>query len=109
MQKKKIEYLQYKLNYEENKKKWDLKIAVQAGDAQDRMKELIEIQTKNESYIAELETQNSRLSKENKIYKDYLVKEQYKFSFEKLQDMIKHSEKDLIELKKAEKEDNELQ
>ena len=39
------------------------------------------------------------------IYKDYLVKEQYKFSFDKLQDMIKHSENDLIELKKAEKED----
>lgn len=42
MQQKKVEYLQYKLNYEENKAKWDLKIAVQAGDAQDRMKELIE-------------------------------------------------------------------
>ena len=108
MQKKKIEYLQYKLNYEENKKKWDLKIAVQAGDAQDRMKELIEIQTKNEDYIKELETQNSRLSKENVIYKDYLVKEQYKFSFDKLQDMIKHSENDLIELKKAEKEDQQI-
>ena len=49
------------------------------------------------------------MAKENKIYKEYLVKEQFKFSFDKLQDMIKHSERDLIEWKKAEKEDQNLQ
>lgn len=75
MQEKKIEFLQYKLNYEENKKKWDIKIAVAAGDAQDRMKALIEDATKNENNIKELEITNSRLSKENKVYKDYLIKE----------------------------------
>jgi hypothetical protein len=66
------------------------------------MKDLIECHTNDEEKIKELELKNARLLKENKIYKEYLVKEQFKFSFEKLTDMIKHSERDLIEWKKAE-------
>jgi len=40
MQEKKLEYIQYKLDYQENKRKWDKKIEAMAGDAIERMREL---------------------------------------------------------------------
>lgn len=42
MQKKKLEYIQYKLDYQENKRKWDRKIEAMAGDGIERLRELAE-------------------------------------------------------------------
>jgi hypothetical protein len=40
MQGNKLEHLQYKLDYQENKRKWDRKIEPMAGDVIERMREL---------------------------------------------------------------------
>ncbi len=53
---KKIEHEQYKLDYLENKRKWDRKIEVAAGDSIDRMRELQANEEKFSKQIAELET-----------------------------------------------------
>ena len=47
MQEKKLEYIQYKLNYEEYKRKWDRKMETDAGDHLNRLQELIDYEQKS--------------------------------------------------------------
>lgn len=98
MQEKKLEYIQYKLDYEENKRKWDKKIEAMAGDAIERMRELEANERANTARIAELETENSRLAKENKLFKEFIMNNKYEVHIEKIEDMIRRSEKELIEI-----------
>ena len=98
MQEKKLEYIQYKLDYEEHKKKWDRKMATDAGDHLDRLKELQIYETKSIKDLAELELKNSRLVKENSVLREYFMNNKYQINIEKIEEMIKRSEKELFEL-----------
>ena len=102
MQEKKLEYIQYKLDYQENKSKWDRKVEAMAGDAIERMRELTKNEEKHAGQLAELETQNSRLVKENKVFREFIMNNSYHLNIEKIEEMIKKSEKDMIELNLAE-------
>jgi hypothetical protein len=102
MQEKKLEYIQYKLDYQENKRKWDRKVEAMAGDAIERMRELTKNEEKHAGQLAELETQNSRLMKENKVFREFIMNNSYHLNIAKIEEMIKKSEKDMIELNLAE-------
>lgn len=41
---------------------------------------------------------NSRLVKENKVFRDYVMTNNYELNIEKIEEMIKRSEKELIEM-----------
>ena len=98
MQEKKLEYIQYKLDYEEHKRKWDRKMETDAGDHLNRLKELQEYETKSIKDLAELELKNSRLGKENRVLREYFMNNKYQLNIEKIEEMIKRSEKEMFEL-----------
>ena len=55
MQKKKLEYIQYKLDYQENKRKWDRKIEALAGDGIERLRDLAESEENSQKKLSDLE------------------------------------------------------
>ena len=64
--------MQFKINFEENQKKFRQKIEANAGDVAKHMKELTDQQAKDKDRIAQLSLQVQRLKKENLTYKNYV-------------------------------------
>jgi len=48
--------------------------------------------------LAELELKNSRLGKENRVLREYFMNNKYQLNIEKIEEMIKRSEKEMFEL-----------
>ena len=69
-----------------------------AGDHLNRLKELQEYETKSIKDLAELELKNSRLVKENRVLREYFMNNKYQLNIEKIEEMIKRSEKEMFEL-----------
>lgn len=75
-----------------------MKIEATAGDHIFRMRELEQSEQKALTTLAELETANSRLSKENKLFREFVLNNRYQLDIEMVESMIKRSEKELIQL-----------
>jgi hypothetical protein len=61
-----------------------LKLEATAGDHLFRMKELEESENKALTTLAELEITNSRLTKENKLFREFVLNNRYQLDIEKV-------------------------
>ena len=62
---------------------------------------MIEYEQKSIKDLAQLEIDNSRLVKENRVFREVILGDKYRLSIEKIEEMIKRSENDIFELSKA--------
>ena len=83
---------QFKLNYHEHKRKWDLKVSANAGDVTDQLMDLTKANDDYQVKLDKMEAELNRYKKENLVFRNLSQMEKLNFDAELISQMIEKSD-----------------